>query len=184
MPSFDELALKNGKAKRIAQNAMQERLGLKTDLDAELEGLQKLIDDDVNSYMGKDTPPPDYLMDSARRIWIELLQNAPEMHFKQTEYDLLAQYCWCVASIRTTMGQSAIGMDMDELSQIQKLQSQMRFLATKLRLSPQRGLAQKTQDRILTAKDTANAMREMVEGKVGNKRSSLMFGAGENNDVQ
>jgi phage terminase small subunit len=183
MSSFDELSLKNSKAKKIAMNAMQERLGKKSDLQEELEHLEALIDADVETFMGRDTPPPDYLMEEAKTVWKQILHNAPEMHFRQTEYDLIAQYCWNIASVKHYLGSSGMAMEIEELAQLQKLQVQARMLAVRLRLSPQLGITQKTQDRILTAKQTAEGLKGLVEGRVGAKRSRLMFG-GEDYDVQ
>jgi hypothetical protein len=122
-------------------------------------------------------------MEEAKTVWKQILHNAPEMHFRQTEYDLIAQYCWNIASVKHYLGSSGMAMEIEELAQLQKLQVQARMLAVRLRLSPQLGITQKTQDRILTAKQTAEGLKGLVDGRVGAKRRSLMFG-GEDHDVQ
>lgn len=171
-----DLTRKNALAQKVAKGAMQERLGNKSDIESELEALEATLQAEEDSYMGRETPPPDYLSTGAKNVWAELLNNASELHFKQTEYDMMAQYCWTVDALRTLMISSGALLEPAELTQVQRLQTMSRLLSIRLRLSPMLGMAIKTKDRLNSAKNAAEQMKSMVGGGNKTNRSSLMFG--------
>ena len=164
-------------AKTVAALAMQERKGLETDIDKEIASYDELIAEDERTFMGKGTPPPDYLTTEGGHVWRQTLENASDKHFKLTEYDILAQYCWMVSSLKSAMSGSALLNDKDELTGIMKVQAQSRALALRLRLSPTNTNAMKTQDRVNNRKAMADEMKALADGKnSGKSREGMMFG--------
>lgn len=180
MSKQTDLSSRSSLAKKLAQSAMQERTGHSSNIEEDLAKIQSTVDDEVKSYMARDTPPPLYMTSAMGQVWTSLLQDAPEYHFRKTEEQSLAEFCWATVALQRLMSQDALTMEPEDMMKMTRLLSVSRVLALRLRLG--------TEKNSLTAKQAiadklakAEELTEMLKGNTNrNPRAGLMFGEGSN----
>jgi hypothetical protein len=180
MSKQTDLSSRASLAKKLAQNAMQERTGHASNIEDDLARIQETVDAEVRTYMGRDTPPPSYLPLEAANLWTELVENAPEYHFKKTEAQSLAEFCWTSIALQKLMALDPLYMEPEDMGKMTRFLTVSRALALRLRLG--------TEKNSLTAKQAiadkltkAEELTEMLKGNTNrNPRAGLMFGEGSN----
>lgn len=180
MSKQNDLSSRSSLAKRLAQSAMQERTGHTSSIEEELAKIQSTVDDEVQSYMQRDTPPPIYMTPAMGRVWTGILRDAPEYHFRKTEEQSLAEFCWTTVALQRLMTEDPLTMEPEDMMKMTRLLSVSRVLALRLRLG--------TEKNSLTAKQAiadkltkAEELNEMLKGNTNrNPRAGLMFGEGSN----
>jgi hypothetical protein len=175
-----DLSSRSAVSKKLAQNAMQERTGATSDIEGDLARIQETVDAEVRTYMGRGTPPPSYLPVDAAALWVELVDNAPEYHFKKTEAQSLAEFCWTSIALQRLMAMDPLYMEPEDMGKMTRFLTVSRALALRLRLG--------TEKNSLTAKQAiaeklakAEELTDLLKGSTNkNPRAGLMFGEGSN----
>jgi hypothetical protein len=167
-------------AKKIAESAMQERTGNTSSIQEELEAIQAMVDEELESYLDKSTPPPDYLTTAMKEVWIRTLNDAPDHHFKKTEYQSLSEFCWTTVALQGLMAQDALMMEPEDIMKITRLMNVSRTLTLRLRLGTEKN-SLKTKQAIQDKLARAEEMTQLLKDKTNNNpRAGLMFGEGSN----
>jgi hypothetical protein len=174
-----DLSSRAALSRKVAENAMQARKGQTTDIEAQLAELNSMVEGEIETYMTRDTPPPIYMTPAMGEVWTKVLQNAPEYHFKKTEEQSLAEFCWTTVALQRLMATDALLMEPEEMMRMTRLLSVSRVLTLRLRLGTEKNSLVAKQA-LATKMLKANELTDLINDTSTNPRAGLMFGEGSN----